>query len=395
MQELFNKLKAVVTIQITGAYPGDLINRLAEAKVSFWDLVKEDELTWRITMFAGDYKKIMIHAKRSMCRVHILKREGLPFFTRKFKKRTALLAGLTLVLIAVAVLPKYIWYFEVEGNETVPDQQIIRALNEAGVSVGTYGPSIRGVAVKNKVLPNLPELSWLTINVSGGKATVVVRERIEKPEILNESIKSDLVADKTGIITKVEVLRGRSLVAVGQTVLAGDLLVSGEIPHENNINTVQTVRSMGEIYARTWYKLTAVTPKTYGKKNYTEQTEEKYVIIFFGKRINLYFSSGKTFPKYDKIVELKQLKIPGGITFPIAVEKSVCSEYEMEQAELQEQDAEEILKQYLIRQLTGSIIGGVTQDKYICANSDEFFMMTMNAECEEQIAQEVERSIFE
>lgn len=390
MQEYINKLRATVTIEVSGAYPGDLINRLAANNVPFWDVLKEDDLCWRVTMYASDYKKIMIHAKRAMCLVHIVSRQGLPFFTRKFKKRLALIIGIVFFLIAVTTLPKFVWYIEVEGAKEVHPERIIRELDELGVGIGTYGPSIRSVRIKNKLLLEIPELSWMTINVSGGKATVIVRERVEKPEILDESLKTDLVADNTGIITRVEVLRGKTLVEVGQTVLTGELLVSGEILHENNINTFQTVRSMGEIYARTWHELTALMPKTYQKKTYTDETKEKYAVIIGSKRINLYFNSGNNYTSCDKIIEVSELKLPGGISFPISIEKATYSQYETEPQVIDKETADEILKEYLqglIRDTIGA--GEVKLADYNIVDAGEFYMMTLNAECEQQIAQEV------
>ena len=65
------------------------------------------------------------------------------------------------------VIPKFVFFYEVVGNETVPEAQILRELQNLGVGFGTYGPSIRPQELKNRMLLQIPKLQWLTVQQSG------------------------------------------------------------------------------------------------------------------------------------------------------------------------------------------------------------------------------------
>lgn len=74
------------------------------------------------------------------------------------------------------MIPKFVFFYDVVGNETVPEAQILRELQNLGVGFGTYGPShVR--RAENRMLLQIPKLQWLTVQQSGMRACVVVRER--------------------------------------------------------------------------------------------------------------------------------------------------------------------------------------------------------------------------
>ncbi len=392
MQRILDKTKAVVDITITGAYPEDFINRLAADCIPFWGLEKKDALTWDVSMFASDYKTIRKTAKRSMCRTHIRAKRGLPFRIKRMRKRRVLIAGTAAAVLAALILPLFVWTFEVEGNTDVSDREIIRALDEIGIDVGTFGYSINPVLTETKMLLKIPQLSYLTINVKGGKATVVVREDIPAPEVLDETVVTDLVATETGVITKMEILRGKSLVDEGQTVLKGEKLVTGIIEHYANdtLFTVQTVRSLGEVYARTWKKLTAMMPLEYVQKEPTGEEKTKYSLIIGSKRINFYIDSGNSYDKCDKIIETDYLTLAGGIQFPIALEKITEKAWEPAAASMDQQQAEKLLQNYLSASVKSQLLGGqIMKTEFETDVSDGLITVSAVCECEQQIATEV------
>ena len=104
---------------------------------------------------------------------------------------------------------------------------MLRALSDCGVSRGCFWPSLSADLVRSRMMTLLPQIGWMTVNVSGSRAIVLVSEREEKPEIYLESAAADIVAGRTGIVTQLSVLSGRPLVSPGQSVLEGETLVSG------------------------------------------------------------------------------------------------------------------------------------------------------------------------
>jgi hypothetical protein len=47
-----------------------------------------------------------------------------------------------------------------EGNETVSSADILSALDDMGIGIGSFGPSIVNEQVSNEILQVIPELSF-------------------------------------------------------------------------------------------------------------------------------------------------------------------------------------------------------------------------------------------
>lgn len=60
------------------------------------------------------------------------------------------------------------------------------------------------------MLLEIPELSWVAVNVSGCRANVEVRERRTAPKPLDRKIPCNLVARRDGLVLRVQAL-GASL----------------------------------------------------------------------------------------------------------------------------------------------------------------------------------------
>ena len=187
----------------------------------------------------------------------------MPYFLARFRKRYAFWVGMGLSMAAVCVLSSFVLTIEVKGNTNVPTAQILTELRRQGLGIGTFGPGLDERTVGNKVLLQLPQLSWLSINLYGTRAEVLVREAVEAPELVDAQEYGSVVARASGIVTRVEALTGEAVVKVGDTVLEGETLISGTVHLEGpaysdkpEIGQIQ-VRASGRVYARTWRTMAA------------------------------------------------------------------------------------------------------------------------------------------
>ena len=65
---------------------------------------------------------------------------------------------------------------------------------------GCFWPGLETDLLRSRLLLELPELSWITVNVRGSRALVQVQERQEKPELAADGAPADLVAARDGLI---------------------------------------------------------------------------------------------------------------------------------------------------------------------------------------------------
>lgn len=386
-------LLGAAEVQITGAWPEQCLDKFARAGIFMDRFEKENEMVLCLRILKPDCKKAALLAKKCGCEMKICSMTGFAARYYGLRKRILLIAGLLCMVAAAIVLPEFIWSIDVSGNEMVSDTEILRALESLGVGFGTYGPSIDSQDVKNHMLALVPELQWLAVNRSGGKAVVEVREKLPTPEVNDRKMPCNLVARRTGLITKMLVYQGKSEVKQGQTVLQGELLVSGIAQWTNR---VQSMHAMAEIYARTWRRETGAVPMGFTAKG-PIQREEKIVTLILGKkRLKLTGNSSFSASNCAKIIQEYPLCLPGGLTLPVRMETVTLSYYTPETTQISPATAKQLATQGVQKRIRDVLIGGEISDLRVQQRADgAVYYYDIVAECSEQIAAEVPMEIDE
>lgn len=393
MNPVIKFFRGTATLLITGVAQEDCFNRLAEQKIPFWDLERVGELESRCTLCRRDVPRAEAAVQAAQCTAQVLEQKGLRQVFYGLWRRPVLLMGLAAVVAALLVLPNFVWTLDVQGNETVQEAEILHALEELNVKFGTWGPDINSQDIKNRILNMLPKLRWCAVNRSGGCVTVLVAEREPEAVVENEREITNVVAARTGIITQMNVMQGFKSCAVGDTVMQGQLLVSG---YADWTTGTQAVHALAEIYALTWRQQTVATPQLALEKQYTGSESTRYTLVAGRKRINLSGNSGIPQGKCDKIVERKVLSLPGGYSFPLVLEIETLREYETAPVRCSKAAAELLLLRYARGALEDDMIAGtiLTTQHSVRAENGRWVLRADNA-CEEMIARMVPAPIFE
>ena len=386
MKKAVNFFRGSVRVTVEIPYPERLINLCALNNIEFWDFKRTDATTVRLSLHISGYRRLTGLADKAGFLIVEVKKEGVPFFLWRLRKRYILLAGAAAVFVAVWAMSLFVWEIDVYGNDRVTKQQILSAMKDQGVGIGSFGPTIVSEAISNDLILHIPDLSWIAVNVYGSRAEILVRERIEKPEILDEDAPMMVYAVKPGIIEKTSVLEGACTLKKGDSVTTGDILITGIM--DSLVGDKRTVHAMGDIWARTWYELSAQTALETYEKAYTGEKEKKTALVIAGNRINLYFNAGISFPGYDKITTVKYLTLPGGLTLPIAVARDEYVEYDAVAAQLSVLDAETLLQKSLLDRLDLMSGGDVVKTDFSTTLENGVVTVTLTAECLEQIAAE-------
>lgn len=397
MQKIINFFRGSVLYTVTGAFPERFLNLCAQNAVAFWGLEWLDDHTLRLCFARKDAKKARTLAEKVMCQAKAARRAGVPFFLAKFRRRYAFLAGLALAVAAVCVLSRFILTIEVTGNRAVSTAVILSELNRQGVRVGAYGPSIDEKVVSQEALLRIPALSWMAVNLHGTRAEVIVREKVPKPDIVDRTVPSHVVSAATGIITHMEVLEGQPLFQEGDTVLAGEILISGviDVPEPQYADTdlgTRITHAMGNVWARTWRTLEARIPLEAQVKRYTGEEVTRYSLGILDRRLNFYGNSGISLDKYDKITSSHSLTLPGGRVMPLVLRVERYRGYATEPVALDAEAARTLLEERLLERLDGLVgeDGEVLRTDFTVREENGILVVTLLAECREQIGRVVE-----
>ena len=394
-------LRGSVCVRAKSAYPERMLNLCSARGIEFWDVRWIDDTALSFCVARGDLCALRRAAEGCGAEVSIERTAGTPFFFARLRRRRALFAGGILCAALLLVNSLFIWDFEVTGNETVPTETILHALREHGVHRGTFIYSFRSQDICNRVLPELKDLCWVAVNVRGCKAYVQVRERVRAPERVNESEPTNVIAAKPGLITKVRALDGEKRVLPGTSVQQGQLLIAGVVDTggtEKPSVTTRFLAGKGEVWARTWYDLTVRVPLTYEKKVYTGKEKRSHTLIWGENRLKI-GAKGSSICNVDcdKIKNQTQWTLFGLFALPVTWETETLLPYELEITPRSRADAEaqgkDVLETYLAALLGET--GSVTQRRFSTAVEGDTLVVTLSAECEEQIGKEVPIAVSE
>jgi len=173
-----------------------------------------------------DYKRIREISKKTKSQIEIQSKNGIPFLLHKYRKRKIFIGFLILSFFILSIMSQFIWNIEISGNIEVSKQEILQTLSENGLDIGTAKSKINITDITNKVRLNRDDIAWIGISIKGTNAIVEVKEISKAPEIIKEDEFCNIVSDRAGMITKINVQNGTAVAKVGDIVKEGELLVN-------------------------------------------------------------------------------------------------------------------------------------------------------------------------
>lgn len=384
MIKLLNFLRGYVVLEICGASPGWALNRLTEAKIAFWDILWIDALTVQIKVFRKKEQAAHQQIQSVMCNVKLIESKGAYQIADRFLRRPVLLAMCFVALMSILVLPYFVFFFEVKGNETVPETLILREVEQSDVHIGIFGPKIYPRRIKDQVIASIPKIEWLTIEQHGCRADIVVREREEIPKTESKKGFANIVAAQSGIITEQSVYSGQAQYEVGDTVKKGDILVSGIVDLER---TYLIERANAEIFARTWRKIPVCMPTEYIEKTEKLGYRKCLWLVFGRRRIKIFGNSGISYGSCDKMINNKTLTLPLGLTLPVSLEIEEFSFFDETEKKLDKEVAESLLSSFAADITDKEMSAGAILDQsYLLREDDDRYFLKATFECHEMIA---------
>ena len=385
-------IQGYVRAVIRGASPEWALERLAQVRAAFLEPRRTDDFTIELLLLKKDVPKAEQAIQKAMCELELLREFGLKKTAGGLLRRKLFVLLLLLSIAGAIVLPKFVFFYEVVGNETVPQAQILRSLKSLGVGFGTYGPSIRPQELKNKMLLLIPKLQWLTVQQSGMRARVVVRERPEKIPVEERRAPMDVIAAKDGVITSVSALEGNCLCAPGQAVRQGQVLISA---YTDLAFTTRVSAAQGEIYAETMAQKRVVCPDTALRKMPNGKKHRSYFLLVGEKRWNIFANGGNMTGSCDKITKTSHLTLPGGLSLPLGLETVTLLGYDLAPEHLDEAQAEAQMQSQLASGVQQDMIAGkILDEKTNLTRHDGIYELTASVRCEEMIARTVRVSIL-
>ncbi len=223
---LLSYLCGYIKIKIEGFFVERFINICTQKGILLWNIKRVNQASFVANISIHDFKEIRPVTKTTKCKVEIKNKRGFPFLLERYKKRKILLLLFIILATGLISISNFIWNVEIECDGEINKEEIECILKQNGLEVGR----LKGDIDTNKVIQSIrferEDIAWAGIKINGTNAVVKLIKAKAKPSIINQDEYCNIVSDKEGIITKINVQNGTATVKIGDLVKKGTTLVN-------------------------------------------------------------------------------------------------------------------------------------------------------------------------
>ena len=361
---LLRLILGYVIVEVEGYYIERFINICQNKKILIWNIKREKGVKLFFNIGIKDFRKLKQIARKTNCKLKIRKKRGIPFFMHKYKKRKVFIIFLLIISIFIYTSSRYIWNIEINVEEKQVIENIEKDLYDLGLKKGILKNKIDTGKIINEIRLKRSDISWMGLDIKGTNAVVRIIKKKKKPKLIDESDYCNIIAAKSGVITKIIAQNGTALVNVGDKVYKGDTLIAGYM--EGKYTDKRYVHSLGEVQAKVTYSKSEKIYLRQEELRETGEKEKRIKIKFNNFQINFYKTLSK-FKIYDTIYTEHNFKIFSNFYLPISLVKITNKKQIKENKNYSIEDAIELGKTELSNEIEKNItnkqnILGVTVD---------------------------------
>lgn len=350
MVELLKYLRGYLRIRVSGFSPERFMNLCSNKGILLWQIVKEGDVYY-MNINLKSFRALRPIVRKTGTRVAILERYGLPFFLPKLLKRKVFVAGLLLAVCFWIWSSLFIWDIELSGNYRITNDMFQSFLQENNVIVGMKKGALDIENLEKEIRRAFPEITWASAKLSGTRLLIAVKEN-DAPIITEEEKKeagSDLVSPFAGTVVSIVVRSGVPLVAAGDTVEAGTVLVEGRVPVYNDDTTVREyiyVDADADIILEHTRDFNASLPLNYIKKEYTGREKTRFYFRFGEHQWKI--PEERPFLVYDSVMRESRPLVFEKLSIPVYQGSCTYREYVNVEYKYSREEAEKELKEKII-----------------------------------------------
>lgn len=372
-----------------------LANEMMRRDIRYGSLSTDGE--YRIfTVTDRAYRRLTSLDEYAKSGAECILRRGLPYLLYRYRHRYGIAVGLAVMMLLTRLSTLYVWDVSVEGNDSLSDAEVTESLSELGFGVGSRISDTDFYSLCHRLLLINDGISWVSVNMEGTRAVVKLREREPSGVNKDNGTPSNLIAEVDGVIVRTETVSGQLEVKVGQTVKAGELLVSGVVEAgQGESGRFVLTRSRGRIFARTRRVIQVEIPLTREEITSESRKNLKKSLIFFGKTLKLQENYSISMDNCDIISVDKRLVLFENMsnTYQIPLPIIFRQEYAVETKTETVTVSEDVALNEAYAAASESILSLMPEAELISREShyevtDSVLVLTVELECIEDIAYE-------
>ena len=378
------KITGELEVTATGLSPEKLLNLAAKNHISLSGVRRLSYTQLCFNIGPADYNRLKKLLPEGRYKLNIGSSRGLSLMLYAFRARYCLIAGIIISIVLAFFASSRRWFVKVRGCEKVSEESVLQLLESYGLKSGASVSGEELDEMEKRLMQDISDISWVGISRRGVNIYAYIKESSELPESTPIDKPADVIALKDGVVEKVTVLQGRAVVTQGQTVRAGDVLISGELIYQDL--PYQYIYALGDVQARIWYsgerKISLVQSETVRTGN----TAVVRTMRIFGQDIPL--DGENPFASYE--VESREQDVMN-LGIPVTIITQTYYETEEREYSITQEEALELGKSDLEQELSAQIPQDAeilrTQSSVKAAEGENAVIVSMFIETLEQIGQ--------
>ena len=377
IKRLLDYFTGNVKISFSKDKAADVIDYLVKRKIGYTYLKNktDDNLSLRIKL--TDYHRI----KSGLLAYEVVAEttKGFPKLIKKYGKRVGVWAGAAAFTVMVILSQRIVWNIEVFGCESIASESVIEKLESLGFTYGTDFKEIDFDKLHNDYLRLYDDVAWISVNMKGTIANVEVKELSLPNEDDNET-PQNIIASEGGIIVSIEPHGGKPVVAVGDYVSKGDLLLTGII----NVGEdgLRFDDADGVVKAKVRREFVDEIPKIKTEKIYTGNESYENELIFFKNRIKLFGKGRISHLKYDKIHNKERIYLFSEIPLPLFKDSVVYKEFYTVEHNVSKEEAKALFSAFYDERIQSILNGAeLLSVSGVLEENDDFYLMKYEVIC--------------
>ncbi len=276
---------------------------------------------------ARRYREVSRLARRCGTRLRVRKRRGVLFRLRAYRGRWGLVLAPLVFAAAVHLLGQSVWSIRYDGLDAVARSRVEQMLYSMDICEGTVLTQEKLRLAEKQLMDGDEAFGWVSLNFEKGRLVVEASPALQKPAIeSNDPV--DLVAAADGILLEVNAQEGFAVKSVGQTVAAGDVLVSAHKPdpYEQPVES----HAKGLVVAAVKKTYQCVQPSTYEVQALTGRVASSCRLRLFGHTLEL----GAQLPEGGEMRTVHRPLTVLGFALPATIEERYVPQREARQFHL-------------------------------------------------------------
>ena len=308
-----------VSFSASDGFPTRFLHACSVRKIKLYDLkVSSDAVSAAVD--GADLPDLIDAADESGMDLKLTEKKGLGFLLQRYRFRWGIPVGLLLFVVLISVLASMLWTIEIRNLTCMKEEQVLAVLEEKGIRIGSFLRSVHCNEIEKELEATDEHILRVTVNLAGTGLYIDFSERETPQKTEKETEFANVYASDGGVIEKADYFAGVGIYRVGDAVVKGDLLVSGEMPMPDG--SIRYVKADADVIVSTNKRFSVCSSSAVAVKQ-VARVKDRYGIRFF----SIVLTPDKT-RSAEKMPAGEFVFSPGNMEYPVGIFRNRTTEFE-------------------------------------------------------------------